>query len=278
MWPLPRPPYKAYDFYQASVLSTRSKEVSDRLLGLSNNILQAAERYKPAASNGALHQLKDLAGQPSDAAGKSALLWAYEQGIVRNKKGRLLYDFLLAQAPYGRCPFCWHRNVHTIDHQLPKSSYPLLSIIPDNLVPACTNCNHRKNDTVAASTQTQILHPYFEHADHGRWLFARVAYLEPVTVLFSADPDPTFSETMQTRIRHQFTQFRLASLYGQQAASQIAGERHRIDQLRQQAGPTVLSAHLRDAADSWAKQSVNCWQRAMYEALATHSGFLESGT
>lgn len=32
MWPLPRPLYKAYDFYQASVLSTRSKELSDRLL------------------------------------------------------------------------------------------------------------------------------------------------------------------------------------------------------------------------------------------------------
>jgi hypothetical protein len=160
---------------------------------------------------------------------------------------------------------------------LPKASYPLLAVTPDNLVPACSDCNHRKNDAVAASTDTQTLHPYFEDASSGRWLFARVVSLDPIALLFFAEPASTFTATMQTRIRHQFKQFRLAALYSMQASRQIAGERVRLNQLRQQGGAAALSEHLRETAGSWAATSVNCWQHAMYEALATDPGYLDHG-
>jgi hypothetical protein len=83
---------------------------------------------------------------------------------------------------------------------------------------------------------------------------------------------------MQTRIRHQFTQLRLAALYGMQASRQTAGEQIRLSQLRQQGGPAAVSEHLRETAGSWAATSVNCWQHAMYEALAADPGYLDDGT
>jgi 5-methylcytosine-specific restriction endonuclease McrA len=213
-----------WQLYAVCLSSLRSEDRRSRLGDHRDDVLEAARRYIPAAAAGALHDLKDLRDQPNDKADQAALLWAYKQGLVQNTAGRRHYDELLARAPQGRCPFCGHRDVSTLDHQLPKASYPLLAITPDNLVPACSDCNHRKNDAVAASTDTQTLHPYFEDASSGRWLFARVVSHDPVAVLFFAEPASTFSTTMQTRIRHQFTQLRLAALYGMQASRQTAGE------------------------------------------------------
>jgi 5-methylcytosine-specific restriction endonuclease McrA len=278
MWPVPRPLYAGWDvlnFYGACIVSSRSEERRVRLTHLGKDVLEAAERYESAALFGELHRLKDLEDQPDDEVSRSDLLWAYTRGLVQNDVGRRHYDELLARAPQGRCPFCGHRDVSTLDHQLPKATYPLLAVIPDNLVPACSECNHRKNDAVATTTGTQILHPYFEDASHGRWLFARVVSLDPIALLFFAEPDSTFTVTMQARIRHQFTQFRLATLYGTQASRQITGERLRLNQLRQEGGPTAVSEHLRETAASWAATSVNCWQHAMYEAMATDPGYLD---
>ncbi|WP_124771774.1 HNH endonuclease [Micromonospora inaquosa] len=279
MWPVPRPHYAGWDvlnFYGSCIVSNRSEDSRTRLIHLGKDVREAAERYESAAYFGELHRLKDLENQPDDAASRLDLLWAYTRGLVQNATGRRHYDELLARAPQGRCPFCGHRDVSTLDHQLPKASYPLLAVVPDNLVPSCSECNHRKNDAVAPTTATQILHPYFEHASNGRWLFARVVSLDPPALLFFAEPDSTFTATMQGRIRHQFTQFRLATLYGTQASRQVAGERLRLNQLRQEGGPAAVREHLRATAHSWAATSLNCWQHAMYEALATDSGFLNT--
>ncbi|WP_203794839.1 HNH endonuclease [Actinoplanes derwentensis] len=272
---MPRPLEDNGMLYSVCASSSRKGERSDRLLALIPDVAAAARRYVPAAHFGGLHLLRDLAGRPEDPADHAALLWLYEKGLVQNSMGRQRYDDLLSRAPMGRCPFCGHRDVSTLDHQLPKSSYPLLAVLPDNLVPACSDCNHRKNDKVAASSQTQTFHPYFENANHGRWLVARVVSLDPIAVVFAAEPDAAFTTTTQARIRHQFVQFRLAALYGPQAVQQISGERLMLDRLRQHSGLAAVGEYLREAAASWAAaRSVNCWQHALYEALAADPGFL----
>ncbi|MEU7676193.1 HNH endonuclease [Micromonospora taraxaci] len=237
----------------------------------------AATRYAAAAADAHLHTLTDLQDQPADIDDRAELRRAYSESLVRSTTGRIYYEELLASAPRNRCPFCGHRDVATLDHQLPKASYPLLAITPDNLVPACWDCNHRKNDAVPTTAATQTLHPYFESAEGSRWLFARVVSLDPAAVIFFADPGPIFSETMRARISHQFNQFRLAALYGTQAARQMAGERRLLANLRQEGGPPAVVKHLRDVAGSWAASSLNCWQHAMYEALAADPGYVGHG-
>ncbi|MDA2093773.1 hypothetical protein PDN23_14210 [Bacillus cereus] len=60
------------------------------------------------------------------------------------------------------CPYCdWYEMEFaavSIDHFLPKSKYPLLSIYPRNLVVACAACNDRiKKDNI----YLPIAHPYY---------------------------------------------------------------------------------------------------------------------
>ena len=59
-----------------------------------------------------------------------------------------------------RCPICdcsFAYSQVTLDHILPKSKFPFLSITPINLVPTCYNCNMRKNDRIPS----KVLNPYF---------------------------------------------------------------------------------------------------------------------
>jgi len=277
MWTIPRPPFDAHDVYIACTVSMRDDETRRRLVLLENEVDFAAYAFASAGPQARLHTLGFLSGRPDNKDDKAALKKAYTAGMVGNKCGRYYYDRLLAAAVQGRCPLCGHRNVSTLDHQLPKSSYPLLAVVPDNLVPACSDCNHRKNDVAPASSETQTLHPYFDDANQARWLYAQVDPGEEVTVRFYADPDSTFDPTMQARIRHHFKQFQLATLYGLQAAQELAGMQLRISKLRQAGGPSAVADDLRGSAESWAAHSLNCWQNAMFEALAGDPAYLANG-
>ncbi|CAM5719997.1 hypothetical protein SALBM311S_12175 [Streptomyces alboniger] len=70
---------------------------------------------------------------------------------------------------------CGHRDVSTLDHQLPKMKYPLLAVVPINLVPACGICNWLKGEHVpeTASEQTHF-YPYYDDVADQQWLFARL--------------------------------------------------------------------------------------------------------
>ena len=76
--------------------------------------------------------------------------------------GQTLYDYreYMEQLVEKRCPICdcsFAYSQVTLDHILPKSKYPFLSITPINLVPTCYNCNMRKNDGIPS----KVLNPYF---------------------------------------------------------------------------------------------------------------------
>lgn len=67
------------------------------------------------------------------------------------------------------CPYCGECiTVVEIDHFLPKSKYPLLSIYSSNLVPSCVECNKEKKEKL----QLPISHPLkFNHLDHIKFTF-----------------------------------------------------------------------------------------------------------
>jgi hypothetical protein len=268
MWAVPRPSFDAKHVFIMCVASLRDPEIGIRLARLDTHVDHAAWAFADVAPRAELHTLGIFKNSPKDEDDQAALKKVYTTGMVRNKEGRYFYNRLMDAAVHQRCPLCGHGRVSTLDHQLPKSSYPLLAVVPDNLVPACFDCNHRKNSAAPVSSETQTLHPYFDDADQARWLFAQAEHGEETTVRFYADPVAAFGPTMQARIRYHCEQFQLATLYGVLAAQELAGIRSQICKLREAAGPEAVADELHGRAESWAAYSLNCWQSAMYEALA----------
>lgn len=57
-----------------------------------------------------------------------------------------------------KCPYCSINLPDTLDHYMPQSDYPALSMCRLNLVPMCSDCNRRKK----AFPYTDFIHSYYQ--------------------------------------------------------------------------------------------------------------------
>lgn len=74
-----------------------------------------------------------------------------------------LDDFRAMMSLNQVCPYCditkVNKDIVSIDHFLPKATYPILSIFPDNLIVSCKACNEViKGEKIFLP----IAHPYYE--------------------------------------------------------------------------------------------------------------------
>lgn len=273
MWSLPVPEVSARTVY-LTCISTSLPKTKQRLEALEEDVVNAADEYEAAASSAALHTLQGLKGKPSNKIDRAELEKNYTQRMARKgAPGRDDYDKLKTVPDFGRCPLCGHRDVETLDHQLPKMAYPLLAVLPINLVPACRSCNTIKGDTAPANEGEQTLHPYFDDIGKEQWLFARVLETAPAAVEFFVIPPASWNSVLATRVRGHFDTFGLAELYGSQAGREMSSLRYVL----KRKDPSVIGPYLQDEADGLSDEDPNLWRAAMYRALADSSWYVDGG-
>ncbi|MFD7609871.1 HNH endonuclease [Streptomyces sp. NPDC059828] len=281
MLPIPKPAQDAKSVFDACTATAKPLTARTKLQALKDTVAKAAAEYDTAATNRALHKLTHLQDQPDGKPKKPGgineqLKKTYTNRMVHKKSpGRDVYDQLLAEAPDGRCALCGQGIADTLDHQLPKTHYPLLAVTPANLVPACRDCNFYKGEQAPASAEKQTLHPYYDGQVHEHvWLFARIVGPPTPAVSFCASPPPEMPPLLAARVRHHFTTLKLARLYNPQAGPEL---RYLSRSLRRL--PTAaINEHLREGAADWtAIEGPNSWQAALYRALADNSWYTKHG-
>ncbi|MEU5435417.1 hypothetical protein AB0G73_18845 [Streptomyces sp. NPDC020719] len=240
---------------------------------MEEDVVNAAGEFEIAAAKAALHDLKDLKTNPTDQADRDELTNNYTDRLLKKSHpARDVYDALKGIAYKGICPLCGHRDVETLDHQLPKMKYPLLSVVPSNLVPACHKCNTIKSDADPGTAGEQTLHPYFDDLGTEQWLFAQL-HEDSGAVTFFAAPPASWDSVLATRVRGHFETFGLADLYVAQAAREMSGLQYVLERKVQ----STIGEYLRDEAEGIAKKYPNHWRTAMYQALAGSSWYIEGG-
>lgn len=278
MWPLPLPNRSAQDVYRTCI--SRANEGNQWVLNQYSSAVQvAAQDFEIACRTQSLHLLDAFDFQPPIVApGHSKELEKVYTDRMSKKQsaGREIYDELRAAAPNGRCPLCGVGSVRTLDHHLPKSKFPFLAVVPANLVPACSDCNHTKTDVAPTVYADQTLHPYFDDIDDKRWLRARVVEQVPVVVEFYVSPPTDWSSGLVTRVRRHFELLGLASLYADQAANELTEIESLLGALLPY-GADGVRAHLQEQADHRGAARRNGWTAALYSALADSSWFCSGG-
>ena len=110
-----------------------------------------------------------------DAVDKKQMVNLYEYQMVRkDSAGRAYYDAIMNHALDDLCPYCGVQMVSTLDHYLPKSSYSTLVVAPENLIPCCMRCNHKKLDNVAVSPEKAPIHSYLDEIPNEPWLHVKL--------------------------------------------------------------------------------------------------------
>lgn len=195
----------------------------------------------------------------------------------KDKIGYKYYNILKSSAPFGKCPLCSVRNVDTLDHYLPKSKYPIYSVTPINLVPACTPCNLGKRISFPTKDIEQTFHPYYDNVENESWIKANVLQTNPISFNYFVECPANWNQIQQNRAKNHFTSFKLNELFTSHANEELRGIRLQLQKLYQE-HPSLLIAHLNAAYVSRKDAlGINSWQSIMYFSLMNDIWFIRGG-
>ncbi|MET7311623.1 hypothetical protein ABZS68_32345 [Streptomyces sp. NPDC005571] len=277
MWSLEPPSISARRSYETCVASTKDFERRQKLLAGADSVEDSGGLFRQAAYDQTLHDLEQEPFKVPGIKDSDVVTWAYENGMVNTKNGRRIYDEIMAAPMDERCPLCGHGIVRTLDHYLPKKAFPALCVDPLNLVPACSDCNHVKGESVPASTETTPLHPYFDRIDDVLWLQGRVVQGSPMWLEFFVGSPPSWDPPLISRTRHHFELFGLARLYAVQANRTVSNIRRLLAVMLDTGGSDVVRDYLRAEARTRLAVRLNGWEGVTYRTLAEDDAFCSGG-
>jgi hypothetical protein len=267
----------------ACIETIANDDLKRRVQAIQNDLLGSGIKYQAGAALARLYLLQ-ANRQANDeilvgAVTKAEVKTLYTYNLVRTPAGRVHYDALIASAPKGICPLCGAGVAATLDHFLPKGAFPLFSILPINLVPACRDCNTGKLSAFAAMAGDQTLHPYFDHGLYinDRWLKADVVASNPASLRFYTSPPDQWDDENKQRIEAHFRAFKLGHKYAVLAASELSSLIGLLANHVGIGGIDEVRRFLLSCAVSESRIHLNSWRSAMFNALAESAWFCEHG-
>jgi len=277
MWTVDRPDFDVEETFRCCIGRVRSRELHERLESVTNDIVNAASKYAVHAAQQKLHQFP----HEDNVAGivtRDEMIATYDQRMAaKTAPGRMIYDAIKLLPENDTCPFCDHGVVSTLDHVLPKTVYPVLTVTPDNLVGCCSDCNKVKSNVTPQTARDATIHPYFDNVTNKPWLEACIIEGAVAAVIFRTVPQEAWTHELNTRVANQFRLFKLGELYSKQAARLISGNRKIIIEFYSNGGASSVKAELIRQYKSWRSYRLNCWQTATFLALSKSIWYCEEG-
>jgi len=167
--------------------------------------------------------------------------------------------------------------VNTLDHYLPKTHFPVFSVTPNNLIPACEWCQGEKSEYYPTTEGGQLLHPYFDNVDNDVWLAAEVIVGVPAGFRYFASPPDDWTQSAKARVVAHLRELNLPVLFSSNAGSRLSEIRRRLASLHQKGGEGAVRAHLREEIASIEADHNNSWAAAMYRAAVASDWFCNGG-
>lgn len=272
---MPLPAVTPTDLLDACIAGITDPARSARIAGARAGLLQTAATYHGRATDRTLDLIPRVANVGPASDDDLERLYKDHMSSTRGS-ARRFYDAIRNAAPNGKCPLCGVGQVRTLDHHLPKSRYPDLSVCPYNLVPACDFCQAGKLAKFPISAGEQTLHPYFDDFTFEQWVFADLDLTGSPALVYRVSPPAHWPEISKQRAERHFAIFKLALVYTSNANDDLSILRLRLDALFLAGGAAAVRQHLEEERDIWATR-LNSWQHAMYQALAANAWFTMGG-
>lgn len=282
MWKVEPPHHTAAEVVHLCARGVRNAGFRRRTDESADVLQENSSAYQLEASRSACHTLVSTTTLQSPAVTAGEMKKLYSGQMARpNSPASAAYDRIMGKAPNGLCSYCQYGVATTLDHFVPKTTVPTLSIEPWNLIPSCKDCNHRMGSTFSESGEDEFLHPYFmPHV--GRWLRSSIERSYPVVAIFYADPSPDVGQGIRHRILKQFDALGLADLYSVVASGELIEIGAAVTDIWESSSPDsvrahLVRAHLTEMAEKAAALSMNSRRSALYEGLAADDWYCSGG-
>ena len=274
MWSVHPPSLEAADTYPMCVSGVDSSLLRTRLEAAEATAISKERRLVQAIQTSTVHQLleHDFRAPPASSGDLTGL---YEhQMVAPNGSGREVYDAILLSAEF--CHACQHSIPDSVDHYLPKSRFPALSVAPANLTPMCRRCNGKKSTAVARTEERVFVHPYFEDFESLTWLAADVEETPHPHVRFRV-ADSELPTVTAARVRNHMDRYHLHELYGVLAARKARSSRKVLEVLWEAGGSIAVEDRTLENADSCRDYQLNSWETATWTAFGQSEWFCDGG-
>lgn len=273
---LNKPTDYAGDVFIDCIETVRNPNLKARLIATKNLVIDAATEFEEKVTTGKMYTVVRESLINGNVTAKE-LETLYDRMVRKGTLGRKIYDKLIIASSLGICPLCSHREVTQIDHYLPKSKYPRLSVVPINLIPSCSDCNKSKLNNYPQKADEETLHPYFDDVEDDRWLNANIIHTIPPTIEFEVISPENWSQLLHERVKYHFSSLSLNKLYSIQAAVELVQINHSLKNIYATAGMLGVKNYLVQGRESRSHANINSWQTAMYNAMAEDSWFCNGG-
>lgn len=74
------------------------------------------------------------------------------------------------------CQYCCIGKARSIDHFLPISEYPEFSVLSNNLIPCCKDCNEKKKSYWKEGSDRGIINFYLDNISDQQFLYSKVSF------------------------------------------------------------------------------------------------------
>lgn len=280
MWPVRRPTNDLEAVFKQCVSASHEPSRS-MLLAALPEVLDAEKAYEDAATNSTIHLLMESDFQSRfpkmHAMNSNEELKNTYTSRFSGKKSAGYSVYLQLVNSETICPLCGHRPTGSLDHVLPKASYPMLAVTPINLVPSCVKCNGSKLEKVAKKEEDVLLNPYFDDVDDDEWLVAEVIETRPLGVRFLIDPPSHWNLIMVARVKNHFKSFGLANLYAVEVARILIPFQASLKRHGRDFGSDGVSRFLKEMSDGHRSAHRNTWQGALFQALSESDWYCSGG-
>jgi hypothetical protein len=267
----------ARDVFLDCISIVEDTDLKARLTACAGLITDAATEFNTKITTNLAHTIaRETVVNGNLSAKELSNVYTYRMA-KKKTPGRSLYEKLKSAADNDICPICGHRIVTNLDHYMPKSLYPRLSVVPINLVPVCTDCNKIKLHDFPMSPQEVTLHPYYDNIENVQWLKADIVEKSPPAVIYSVQPHTDWDALLSQRVTNHFNSFEINQLYSKQAAVELTNINYRLQKLFDDKGVIGVHQHLQEAAESAEHANKNSWQTALYRCLAGSLWFCDGG-
>lgn len=274
---LPKPKINRATVYSDCVGSLSNAVLSGKFTAAVQAVEDAYELYAQRAAIGELHRFPAATwGNDSQIVlanlTKKDFVDLYDDQMSNGKGGGRNHYDQLRMTELGICPLCGFGHVSTLDHFAAKARYPVFSVLPINLVPACTDCN-KKMGAGIIGVETSMPHPYFEDVriETETWLLCDVQTTNPVTVTYRADPPSDWGEGLRKRVSYHFSELELSARYAVQAGSHLANVKDFLADLQ----PADLQTFIGRRVAKFPRP--NEWEASLYAGLFRSQWFMQDG-
>lgn len=199
-------------------------------------------------------------------------------GLYSPDEGKELHKVLETMRNEHQLPFCPScgepGKPGTLDHYLPKSIYPELSVMVENLTPMCTDCQALKgNDVTDENGNKMYIHPYYDPIDE---VLIELDIREPFKnpSAFIASVPEAVPEPLKSLVRRHIQEINFISRFEEYCSNEYSDLLTTLAEEQEDDGREPISKTIGRFLNKAKRQSANRWEAIFYRGVLSNQHLL----